>query len=201
MSTPAHSNAYEQNAFFQPYPESGSEGADDLHTQNRLNDQHPSYLPQPSVTTQPSSLGYTITSPYHYPTTYTTTPTATVYDQRSLAHSNGFPATASETSNNYMNTYSQSQTSYAMSATQQNPQDFQPHCAGGPSSWRDFTGNITSNLEPGAADYMSPASALMQLGRSNGASHQQPDIQLGLDVARNDTLNGTQGQSGWPFYQ
>ena len=44
----------------------------------------------------------------------------------------------------------------------------QYHSPGSPTSWRNWAGNMASNLEPGA-EYMSSASALMQLGgRSEG---------------------------------
>jgi hypothetical protein len=67
------------------------------------------------------------------------------------------------------------------------------HSPGSPTSWRNWAGNMASNLEPGA-DYINSASALMQLGgRSEGQPPQEMQQQPGMQP-----VAGNGGQM-WPF--
>jgi len=124
---------------------------------------------------------------YSYQTPYTSnTPT---FVSPSYTSTDALPATA-VAANAYLN-------NYPPQSPQHNPHypsnnstaDYSTyHSPGSPTSWRNWAGNMASNLEPGA-EYMSSASALMQLGsRSEGPVAQ--DIHAG-------DISGSTGQM-WP---
>lgn len=68
---------------------------------------------------------------------------------------------------------------------------------GSPSSWRHWAGNLASNLEP--QEYLSSASALMQLGRRGEAqSVTGPGVPVTDGIVGGDAVVGSSGQP-WPL--
>ena len=64
------------------------------------------------------------------------------------------------------------------------------HAPGSPTSWRNFAGNMVPSLESVSGDYMSSASALMQLGSGQRETVGTPEMNHG-------DINGDTGQM-WP---
>lgn len=112
---------------------------------------------------------------------------ASTYVSPPYTSSAELPATA-QAANAYLNGYRPQPTPMNPNfhSSLSNTNYTQYHSPGSPTSWRTWAGSMASNLEPGA-EYMSSASALMQLGgRSEGSgSHDMP-------------VDGTNGQM-WPF--
>ena len=115
--------------------------------------------------------------PYHMPYT---TDTAS-YPSSTFTSANALPVTAAAATA-YLNNYQTPSTQAYNNSTYSNY-----HAPGSPTSWRNWAGDMASNLEPGA-EYMSSASALMQLGgrsesytaqtmRASGGSNDQENIQ------------------------
>ena len=182
---------YSQSGAYQSYEQPSYSLSN--NNQSQLSGQAAAYIPPPSVTTHTTSVTYQNPPPYPYQPPYTSNPQT--FDQQSYAQPNTLPATAAA-ANAYMSSYQQPQqapTSYQSNHTFQNTANFQGPES--PSSWRQFAGNMTSNIDPGP-DYMSSASALMQRGRSEGPPPQ--DLQLELDLQQGDNMNGGP-QQAWPF--
>ena len=107
----------------------------------------------------------------------------------------GNPATAAA-ANAFMSNYQQPQ--QVISSYTSNPgfaATTTYHSFGSPSAWRQFAGDITSHIDPDT-NYLASASALTQLGRSEGSS-QQP-MPLGVDLRQGSNMNG-EPQHSWPF--
>ncbi|KAK4695136.1 hypothetical protein P7C71_g2558, partial [Lecanoromycetidae sp. Uapishka_2] len=149
------------------------------------------YPPQPTVAPPHPPLAYQNAPqyPYHmpYPTTNSTYPP-------SFPSVEALPATAAA-ANAYLNNFAPP-TNQAYNA----PPYTNFHAPGSPTSWRNWAGNMASNLEPGVepeAEYMSSASALMQLGgRSEGSNGQ--NLQTGVEMGQTGANTGAQT---WPFLQ
>ena len=183
---------YGQSGYYASYP--GSEQVTSPNSDVQMTEPQ-GFMPQAGVNNQNSQMSYHDPQAFAYPSTYPASPTT--YEQRPFAQSNGVP-NSSAAAQAYMNPYSEASHAYTMVTAYSSNPNYQQHSAGSPSAWRDFTGTITSNVDPGTADYISPASALMQMGRSDGAAPQQ-GMHMGLEMPQNgNTMNGNEGQ-GWPF--
>ena len=202
-STPLTAQSSAEGVYHQPgtYPPyESSNGNLGSGTQPHMNSQAAAFVQAPSVTTHTTSVTYQNPSQYSYQAQYNSNPTT--YEQQPYAQPNTLPATAAA-ANAYMGSYQQPQE--ASPAYTSNPAFAATstyHSPGSPSSWRQFAGDITSNIDPGT-DYISSASALIQLGRSEGPSQQQQQQQqqqmsMGMDLQQESNINGGSQQS-WPF--
>ena len=161
--------------------------------QQHSNGQVTTLMQSPSVTTHTTSVTYHTPPQFPYQPQYTRTPTT--FEQQPFAQTDTLPATAAA-ANAYMSNYQQPQeapTAYPPNSGFAAATTY--HSPGSPSSWRQFAGDITSNIDPGT-EYMSSASALMQLGRNEGPPQQQ--MQMGIDAQQRSNMNGGPQQS-WPF--
>lgn len=122
---------------------------------------------------------------YTYHTPYANSTSA--YVSPSYTSTDALPATAAA-ANAYLNNYAPQSASlplpYPSDSTSSTYNQY--HRPGSPTSWRNWAGNMASNFEPGA-DYMSSASALMQLGGRNEGPESR-DLVVDGHPAR-----------GWPF--
>lgn len=168
------------------YTQSNGYGSYAAGTDSASNHSHASnsYAPPNSSVSTRASASYPDPQ-YAYQAPYTSNTSA--YLQSSYAPNDALPATAAA-ANAYLH-------NYPSQPPQLNPQ-YTPttnaatystfHSPGSPTSWRNWAGNMASNLEPGA-EYMNSASALMQLGgRSEGP------------VPQEIAVDGSAGQM-WPF--
>lgn len=135
---------------------------------------HNPTMPPPAHPSRPQTA---YTEPqYTYQTPYTNI--SSTYVSTSHNTTGALPATAAAATA-YLNNYSpqppQLNPDYPSSSTATNYNTY--HSPGSPTSWRNWAGDMASDLEPGA-EYMNSASALMQLGgRSEGSVAQ--DLQPG----------------------
>lgn len=160
-----------------------------------MNSHAASFVRAPAANVNVHTTSITCQQPPQYPYQGPYSSNPTTYEQQSYAPTNTLPATAAA-ANAYMSNYQQphgfsptytSNPTFAADTTYYSP--------GSSSSWRQFTGDITSNIDPGT-DYLSSASALMQLGRSEGSS-QEP-MPLGMDLRQGSNMS--EGfQQNWPF--
>ena len=159
-------------------------------TTQRPNGHVPTFVDHPPAASHPTEVTYQDPSQFQYQNQYPRDSTAF---EQSYVQPDTLPATAAAATA-FMTSYQQPQasTTYA-----QNPA-FLPASSnygpGSPSAWRQFTGDIASNIDP-TTDYLSSASALMQLGRNGGSSSQMP---IDLNAQQGGNINGEQQQS-WPF--
>ena len=161
--------------------------------QQHSNGQVAALMQSPSVTTHTTSITYHNPPHFQYHPQYTRDPAA--FEHQPFAQPDALPATAAA-ANAYMSSYQQPQeASTAYPPNQGFAATTTYHSPGSPSSWRQFAGDITSNIDPGT-DYISSASALIQLGRNEGPPQQQ--IHMGVDAQQRSNINGGPQQS-WPF--
>ena len=183
---------FQQPGFYPSF--STPENAPSSNGQPQVNGQAAPYMPPPGSL----SIAYQDPSQFAYANQYSASPTS--YEPRTFNQSSNLPPSTSAAATAYMGSYSQAQAPYSVLNTFSNNPAYQQHGAGSPSSWRDFTGSITGNIDPSTADYMSSASALMQLGRSDETQNQQQqDLQVGIELQQNHNMNPNHAQT-WPFY-
>ncbi|KAG8533648.1 uncharacterized protein KY384_001389 [Bacidia gigantensis] len=96
----------------------------------------------------------------------------------SLQQSNPLATTATA-ANAYMSTYPPN--TFPNNYPSQNSDPYQ--IPGSPSSWRQFTGNVLPNFENAPSDFMSSASALMQMGSSGTSDMNMPQGNTSGDTA------------------
>ncbi len=159
--------------------------------QQRTNGHTTAYVVTPHLASHSTEVAHQ--NPSHYQYQNTSFPRdSSAFEQQQFAQSDTLPATAAA-ANAYMTSYQQPQasTAYAQSPAFLGASNYSP---GSPSAWRQFTGDITSNLDP-TTDYLSSASALMQLGRNEGPSTQIP---IDMNAQQGNNINGGHQQS-WPF--
>lgn len=150
------------------------------------------YLTPTSIHGHPNSITYNNAPHYQYHTPYPNDNSH--YENSSYHQSNAIPPTAAA-ANTYMQDFQpHHEMSYQQTPSYPNTSTY--HSSGGASSWRDFTGNMSSGLEPGA-DYLSSASALMQLGGRNEGLGMH-DIQPVVDLQQHSDMSGGTVQM-WPF--
>ncbi|KAL6714100.1 hypothetical protein ACLMJK_008594 [Lecanora helva] len=145
------------------------------HVNHPANDEPPgnSYLPPNTDVPTRASEAYPDPQ-YNYQTPY---PSGNAtYVSPSYASNDTLPATAAA-ANAFLHSYPPQPQPAPMNPNYPpnlpNNNYNQYHSPGSPTSWRTWAGNMASNLEPGA-EYMSSASALMQLGgRSEGPVSQE----------------------------
>ena len=188
-SNPASAqDAYQHHNSYGSYPPPG----DAPDGQGHANTSHNVYLPPPksNLPSQPSSA-YQNTPQYPYHPPYANSTSS--YESPTYATTDGLAGTAAA-ANAYLNNYPpppQPSNQHFMTANQPTFNNY--HSPGSPTSWRNWAGNMASNLEPGA-DYINSASALMQLGgRSEGQPPQEMSQQPGMQP-----MAGAGGQM-WPF--
>ncbi|KAL9101868.1 MAG: hypothetical protein Q9163_002913 [Psora crenata] len=124
-------------------------------------------MPQAHLTTYNNTQQYTYEAPYSSTSDYSST----------LQQPTPLPATATA-GTPYMTSYPSApyQPSYTQSsAYTTSPADI-CHPPGSPTSWRQFTGNMVPNLDTAPGEYMSSASALMQLGGGQGEIIDTPEM-------------------------
>ena len=158
------SDIYTQVNDYSSYPAPVNSAGSHEHNGN-------SYLPADSEAQPRGATAYPDPQQQAYHNSYTN-PTTT-YVSQSYPPTDALPATAAA-ANAYLNNYPSQPTPlnqpYSSSISKNKYSQY--HSPGSPTSWRTWAGNMASTLQPGA-DYMSSASALMQLGgRSEGPGQQ-----------------------------
>lgn len=152
-------------------------------TPNPYPDPPPYTYPEPISTSYPPNPTpgpYTTSPPY--PQTSTTAsypPNPTSFPQSPYPHSTQQATAAAATAYLYSN-----------------PPSFPLHAgAGGSSSWHHWAGNMASSLEP--PEFLSSASALMQLGRRDEAPNAAgPGVPVTQEMVGGDAGSGRQP---WPL--
>jgi hypothetical protein len=184
------SDDYQQTDSYQSYAPP-SHGPINQNDHTPANDSPNVYLPPTTAITPPHPpLTYQNAPQYPYHVPYTNN-TAT-YTSTSYPSADALPATAAAATA-YLDNYQQppAQTYNAAPFTNY-------HAPGIPTSWRNWAGNMASNLEPGA-EYMNSASALMQLG---GRSESNPGqgLQTGVETGQTGAMEVAGGAAQmWPF--
>lgn len=150
-------------------------------TPNPYPDPSPYSYPEPISTSYPPNSNpgpYTTSAPYpQTPTTASYPPNPTSFPQPPYPHSTQQATAAAATAYLYSN-----------------PPSFPLHAgAGGSSSWHHWAGNMASSLEP--HEYLSSASALMQLGRRGEAPNSSGS---GVPPAQG-MVGGDAGAGRWPI--
>lgn len=185
---------YNQSGYYPSYPT--PEDSSSVNNADQLTPQPSAYMNQQSMASSAPSMAFSSPRHYTFPAQYANNPAN--YDQQSY-QANDLPVTTDAAAAAYMNAYTQAQPQYTLSSAYPTTANFNQHSAGSQSSWRDFTGNLTSNQAARAADYMPPASALMQLNRSEDTALPGQDMQMGLDMPQVNQMNGSAAQN-WPFF-
>ena len=163
-------------------------------SESRTNSTPSNYVsPNPSISMNTTSA-YQNQPQYSYQTPYASDSSSYAPSYTPTA---ALPATAAA-ANAYLNSYpAPSQPHQNFQPTTNNPEYSSYHSPGSPTSWRHWAGNMASNLEPGQ-DYISSASALMQLG-GRGEEPGAHDLRANVDLQQQGVPveNGT--DQIWPL--
>jgi len=184
---PASDNYHQPNSYRSYAPPN-----DSTNSQNHTGNSPSAYLPPRPTKSPPNPpLAYQNAPqyPYHIPYSTNTSTYSPPYPS-----AEALPATAAA-ANAYLSNYASAPpVNRPYNAATYN----QFHAPGSSTSWRNWAGDMASNLEPGA-EYMDSASALMQLGgRSEGNSGQ--GLQGAVGIGQAGAMGGTTAAAQmWPF--
>ena len=150
----------------------------------------------PNPYPNPSAYAYPEPTSASYPSNPSSGPYTTSAPYSQIPASASYPNPSSFPQSPYPQSTQQATAAAATAYLYSNPPSFPLHAgAGGSSSWQHWAGNMASSLEP--QEYLSSASALMQLGRRGEAQNSTgPGVPITQGIAEGEVGSGRQP---WPL--